>query len=214
MLSLRIVQYCVIIIPFLIICSHLSLQCGESDVDKIQISPVYLHGIYQFKGNVTTEFGTNTIVYNFNGKATRDTFELDWNQRDGDAADAGRVIIRPNVNEIQSDGKTDQYDTPALAIASATGVSGSSANLLYSLWTGDRKSIFPSLNASIRKNDNGQIIVTGNKQSEARRIELNITNGMLSMFTMIYDPKLDGRKNIPNIMKTTILLTVIGMENP
>jgi hypothetical protein len=195
---------------FIIVFAIFLLQaCGETvsdspqptpkDVDHVQLNPKYVHGTYQFNGKVTTEMGTFTSVHTFSGKTTVDTFEIEWVQDTPAFSTKGSLVVNPKGGVMHMVGIEDTNPDPTLAVAAATGVSGGCAHLIYSLWIGDKRSVFQ------------------NNQAEdgARSFEVIVDNGMLSSVSDIYDPNLDTkRREAPQMTDDNIKDMLKKMNRP
>jgi hypothetical protein len=83
-------------------------------------------------------------------------------------------------------GEKYQESNADMAIASATGVSGGSAHLMYSLWIGKGSDIFPNEDVVVSKK-NDLTTVTGNRAGSS--VTVVVKNSNIVSIRSIFDPK-------------------------
>ncbi len=162
------------------------------------LSDGYRKGEYTFSGTVTTRMGDFTSTHTFSGRVTEDTFQCDWGNDLGFFKQNGSVSVNGEGGVMSMKGMADsKFDDPEMAIASATGVSGGSAHLMYSLWKADEAAVFPTANVRIKK-EKGQTVVSGG--DGARTSVVTVENGIVVAVRNEYDPARDqeiGKREEP-----------------
>jgi hypothetical protein len=176
----------------------LTLTVNAEEV--IDVSPNYITGEYTFSGTVEVEMGALEMTYSFSGNTTKETFDCSWISDMGMVKREGSVRINESGGYMKMDGIAEQnFTDPAMAIASATGVSGSSVYLMYSLWKGDRNSIFPKNIVKVVKNDNNTEVF-GTSQEGANSITMTLKDGMLVALKSVYEPSLAKNNSVKKEM--------------
>ncbi|MCM8526934.1 MAG: hypothetical protein NE327_10490 [Lentisphaeraceae bacterium] len=154
---------------------------------KHSIDPMYINQDYSFKGRVITKVGKLISVHNFKGKTSQDEFYIEWEQSMESFKMHGSVKVTPEKSIFKMKDQPDQEMKEAeMAIASATGVSGGAAHLMYSLWKGDSKSIFPEENLEIGINTSGRII-SGERNKVSIKIHMN--GKKIKSVESVFDPQ-------------------------
>jgi len=190
---------------FILVALFIFQSCGEEvpdqpqpiskELDLVSLNPRYIHGTYQFNGKVTKEMGSYTFVYGFSGKTTGDSFEIEWDDNVvSKLTGQGSLTINPKGGLLHNSGMDETIPDPSMAVAAATGISGGCAQLMYSLWIGDKISIFQSNQATVEVREHGRIVVKGKTNNDSRSFEIIVDNGLLSSVSDIYDPKLDTKR--------------------
>lgn len=169
----------------------LSTTALFAEENAIILNPGYKAGEYSFSGTVETEMGTFKSPHTFTGKTTPESFECSWVNDIGVTKNQGEVKTGKQGGTMTMDGMAEQkFADPAMAIASATGVSGGSAHLMYSLWTGDQASVLPGKDVRITKVED-KTEVSGEDGSKARRSVVTLMAGMVISVKTEFDPSLD-----------------------
>ena len=83
-----------------------------------------------------------------------------------------------------------KFADPAMAIASATGVSGGSVHLMYALWTGEQSDVFPGQNVKITRLED-KTEVSGEDGSKARHSVVTLVSGIVVSVKSEFDPSLE-----------------------
>ncbi len=156
------------------------------------INPKLIQGQYSFTGTVTTEMGQYKFVHEFHGKTSPNTFECNWEQDMGHMKMTGFVKTDGDLGTMKLQNMKEQKSNAELAIASATGVSGGSAYLIYALWKGNKSDIFPNKNIKITQNK-GLTIITGTHRE--RTLTVTMKKDDIISIESLFDPIKNKIKN-------------------
>jgi hypothetical protein len=174
-----------------IIVLFLSTAALFAEENVIVLHQGYKAGEYSFSGTVETEMGTFKTTHTFSGKTTSDSFECSWVNDMGVMKNHGEVKTGNQGGTMTMDGMAEQkFADPAMAIAAATGVSGGSVHLMYSLWTGDQASVLPGKDVKITQVED-KTEVSGEDGSKARCSVVTLVAGMVVSVKTEFDPSLD-----------------------
>ena len=164
----------------------ISLAILKADEALPKLDAQLEKGVYEFSGSVTTTMGKNEFAHNFSGNTTAQCFMIEWEQDMNHFKMTGSVDIKGNKGVVFIQGKKYSESNAEMAIASATGVSGGAAHLLYSLWSGKSSDIFPNKNVKVVKS--GAITtITGVRGQEA--ITIMVKDSKIQSIKSIFDPK-------------------------
>ncbi len=176
-----------------IIALLLSTAAVFAQENAIVLDPGYKAGEYSFSGTVETEMGAFKTTHTFTGKTKHDSFECSWVNDMGVMKTQGKVKVDKQGGTMAMDGMAEQkFTDPAMAIASATGVSGGSVHLMYALWTGEQSSVLPTQNVKITKLED-KTEVSGDNGSKARHSVVTIVAGMVVSVKSEFDPSLEKK---------------------
>lgn len=135
--------------------------------------------------------GAFKSTHTFTGKTKHDSFECSWVNDMGVMKSGGGVKIDKQGGTMVMDGMAEQkFTDPAMAIASATGVSGGSVHLMYALWTGDQSAVLPNQDVKISKVED-KTEVSGEHGSKARHSVVTMVEGMVVSVKSEFDPSLE-----------------------
>lgn len=169
----------------------LSTAAVFAQENAIVLNPGYKAGEYSFSGTVETEMGAFKTTHTFTGKTKPDSFECSWVNDMGVMKTHGEVKIDKQGGTMAMDGMAEQkFADPAMAVASATGVSGGSVHLMYALWTGDQAAVLPSQDVKITKVED-KTEVSGEDGSKARHSVVTMVAGMVVSIKSVFDPSLE-----------------------
>lgn len=193
----------------------LSTTALFAEDNVIVLNPGYKAGEYSFSGTVETDMGTFKTTHTFTGKTTSDSFECTWVNDMGTMKMQGQVKTDKQGGSMTMDGMAEQkFADPAMAIASATGVSGGSVHLMYSLWTGDQSAVLPGKDAKITKVED-KTEVSGEHGSKARHSVVTLVAGMVVSVKTEFDPSLDkDAAKMPEMSGQEIKDTLKAMGKP
>ena len=150
-----------------------------------EINPKLINGKYSFTGKVTTEMGTHSFIHTFKGRTTQKTFECSWEQDAGPTKMTGSVKTDGNSGVLKLQDMKEQKSTARIAIAGATGVSGSSAHFMYAMWKGNSSDIFPDVNIRVIQKEN-LTFISGDKGPHFLTIIMK--KGNITSIESVYDP--------------------------
>ena len=198
-----------------IIALFLSTAALFAEENSIVLNPGYKAGEYSFSGTVETEMGTFKSTHTFKGKTSPDSFECSWVNDMGVMKTQGEVKTGKQGGTMTMDGMAEQkFADPAIAIASATGVSGGSVHLMYSLWTGDQSAVLPGKDVKITKVED-KTEVSGVNGSKGRRSVVTLAAGMVVSVKTEFDPSLDkDSAKKPEMSEQEIKDTLKAMGKP
>lgn len=169
-----------------------------------------IKGTYSFTGKVTTIMGNHNFTKTFSGETSAKGFKCSWVQNMGTIEMKGSVAIKGDRGVVTMQGEQYQESNADLAIASATGVSGGSAHLMYSLWTGKSADVFPEENIKTSHNE-GLTTVTGDRAGSS--ITVVLKNDTIVSIRSIFDPKKQKKREPKEEITDEQIREILKMTN-
>lgn len=168
----------------------LSITSVFAEENPIVVNPGYKAGDYSFTGTSKVESGSSITTRKFSGKATPESFQFSCELVMGMTNMRGELKVDKQGGSFKVEGMAEKkFSDPSMAVASATGVSGGTAELMYSLWAGKQSAFLPSQNLQVVQSDH-KTEVSGNTKNIANHAVVTLNDGLLVSLKTVFDPSL------------------------